>query len=71
MPQRISGRASSVGLWDPVKNLTDLGKPAEAVDRGVMLQGHLIGVGNLNPEGRTEINKVWSLGHYVRLVKEG
>lgn len=57
-----------MGLWDPVKNLTDLGKPAEAVDCGVMLQ---IGVGNLNSEGRTEINKVWSLGHYVRLVKEG
>ena len=28
-----------------VKNLTDLGKPAEAVDHGVMLQGHLIRVG--------------------------
>lgn len=45
MPQWVSGRAPSVGFWDPVKNLTDLGKPAEAVDRGVMLQGHLIRVG--------------------------
>lgn len=39
------GRASFVGLWDPVKSLTDLGKPAEAGDRGVILQGHLIMVG--------------------------
>lgn len=34
-----------MGLWDPVKSLTDLGKPAEAGDRGVILQGHLIMVG--------------------------
>ena len=34
-----------MGLWDPVKSLTDLGEPAEAGDHGVMLQGHLIGVG--------------------------
>ena len=45
MPQQVSGRAPFVGPWDPVKNLTDLGKPAEAVDHGVMLQGHLIRVG--------------------------